>query len=598
MRHFENRMGWNDEIDSFARVFMSRMSKVVYEWATSIIQREGLILDRIDDQIKGKEASIAVKEAMLAQAEKEVAIFQEGARKAKKRWQHLIDEAGRCKTVANKYRLEAGNLTTLDEGSRPHVRQLARLRLFEPRYRQWISITREAEARLAEYQELTGKAQLADRKRKNLSLHGERIDRFSLFNERKFELRQLQKDKELLENAIARNMEKHRMELSMAFTDPRYITAVAGMIANTIDKSLNGSLRFDEFSENEIFQFLEEVFHNVSRDRLEKFNFLKVLAETGKYSTTILLGGKTVKVFDMDQIAVDDMMKIFSGWLRYSIGNATINVLEKMKRKRALFLPEQRGGCRDGDQINSLYDLELADNPGGFRIKDETIIRHHSAQEYWNGLESFLNRNLRIIADTVNEALQEQLPPNAYFRKVGRNGARPELHRILKEIIAACGGELRNGNVAFSKLRNFMKTALRGAEDGEIFNITYTIIRAALEYYVVSKMGRNILDEVKNLRREEAGREMALLRMLDRKRNMSEQALRDYRLVSFSSRTRRVPCVVREAEEFEDPEVMFRRLGESTRRLEKKINFQPDNISEPPGSARTPALAPAIPERR
>lgn len=585
MPGYESRMGWSDEINAFAASFMAQMGKTVNEWATKIILREGEILDKIDDQIRKKEENIAIKESIIEKAEREVEILNINAMKAKKEWQRWIDEASRFKYASNKYILEKGILDSLDPASKEYKTQAARVKSMEPKYKQWVEASKKTNEKLLEYQELTKKADLADKKRRNLSLHGTKLDRSSLALEKKYELGQLEKDKELLEGAIAKNMNKNRVKLVKAFTDKSYVASIAGMIANTIDSTLNKNLRFDEFSEDEIFNMLEEIFKIVQRDKLEKFNFLKVLAETKKYYSTIDIGGKKVKVFDMDNITVDDMMKVFSGWLRYSVGNTVLIVISKINKKKELFIPEEQKNVND-DESNSLYDTERVDDQSGSRIRDETIVKHRGAQEYWSGLERFLVQNVDKIAEVANKSLQKQLPDNAYLKNVSEAEAKKELSGVIRKVISSTSNELRNGNVAFSKLKNFIKSAFGGVENNDIFNILYIVIKASLEYFVVAKMNKNILDEVRNMRRDEAAQEFAILKALETKKKNSEQALRNYRLVSASNRINRVASMVVDDIDYYEPEAMVPRLN-AAYQLERKMDMILDGTETPDASGKS-----------
>ena len=131
-----------------------------------------------------------------------------------------------------------------------------------------------------------------------------------------------------------------------------------------------------------------------------------------------------------------------------------------------------------------------------------------------------------------------------------------------------------------------MKAAIGGVEDNEIFNIIYTIVRATYEYYIVSYMGRHLLEDVKSRRKEDAYEEMALIRRLDQKKDESAQALRDYSLVRYASRTHRIARRIVEKEFYEDPEEMFLQLMKASQRLEDKIDFLLDNKQVPDGSGK------------
>ena len=591
----DNRLGWNHEIDSFAKTFMAKMGKVVDKWAQNIAKRNGLIIDRIDERIQELEDKILVREAILTNLDKEIEVLDGIAKKKNSEMKKLLDEAARYKVAANKFRMEKDNLEKLKPGTAAYKEQENRLKQFEPKYKKWLEITQKAEAKLKESQEYSKKKLQLEVKRKNATYEGKRYNLQTLSMERRYQLNQLKKDKELLEDAVANNMDKHRVELVKAFSNPRNVKAVSGMIANTMDNVLNGALRYyDEFSENEIFQLMEEVFEIVLRDEPEKFNFLKVLSQTKKNYSEMSVGGKTVKVFDMDNISTDDMMRVFSGWLRLSVGNVTKNALKKLKDKREMFVPEQQ---EDGDdETRSLYDRapsqeEVPDDKKKKRrktrgIPDDRIVKNYGTQVYWDGLEEFLKRNIDAITRTVNNALQKQLPPKSYFRRIGEQQAFRELKAVMQKIINACSSELRNGNVAFNRLRDFTKVAIGGVEDGEVFNLIYTVIRAALEYYVVSKMGNNILKDVKGLRRDETTREMALLQILNQKRNMSEKALRDYRTVKYASRSHRIACNIVDRESFDDPEEVVQKLIKATQQMEDKIDFLLDDIPVTEGSGK------------
>lgn len=578
MPNVGNRMGWNDEIDTFAKTFMSQMGKVVCEWCTNIINRKGKILDGIDEQIQNAKEEIALKQAMVKTMKAKIELLENAASKALAEWQRLVnDEAGHYKTTANKYIIEKENLKTLKKNSKAYQNQTARLKQFEPKYLKWIEITQNAEKRLAEYQDLTKELAAVRKKEKGLWIN----DRQSLSHyievSLKKDLKFLEESKVLLEGAIATNMSQHRQELVNAFSNPRYIDAISGMIANAIDKVLQGSLHFNEFSEDNIYQFLEEIFAEVSPDKLERFNFLRTLAADKKNYSVIENGDKTIKVFDMDHITVDDMMRALSGWFQKSILITVQNVLKKMKRKRQLFIPEQQKPEDDDD--NSLYNTRPSEDeviPDDNKKKkyqrghcDEDLI-NHGAREYWRALEAFLVRNIDAVAETVNDALQRQLPNNAYFKRIGTARVKTELRGVMEKVISACSREIHNGKAASPKtLRNFIKSAIGGSEDGEIFNMIYTIIRAALEYYIVSYMGRNILEDVKDIQHNEAVQELALLRTLDKKKGISERALLHYTMATCNA-----PAIMNsEGRNFEDPEDMLQRLMGASYQTENKIDF-------------------------
>ena len=79
---------------------------------------------------------------------------------------------------------------------------------------------------------------------------------------------------------------------------------------------------------------------------------------------------------------------------------------------------------------------------------------------------------------------------------------------------------------------------------------------------------------------------MALIRRLDQKKDESVQALRDYSLVRYASRTHRIARRIVEKEFYEDPEEMFLRLMKASQRLEDKIDFLLDNKQVPDGSGK------------
>ena len=68
----ENRMGWNHEIESFAKIYMFQVGKVVYDWATGIINREGKVIDKIDEEITETEKEIREKTELGKKLDNEI----------------------------------------------------------------------------------------------------------------------------------------------------------------------------------------------------------------------------------------------------------------------------------------------------------------------------------------------------------------------------------------------------------------------------------------------------------------------------------------------------------------------------------------------
>lgn len=590
----ENRMGWNHEIESFAKIYMFQVGKVVYDWATGIINREGKVIEKIDDEIAETEKEIKEKTALGKKLENEIRELDKKQSKTRLQWQKLIDDASRLKNVANKYIVEKMKLEKMDKDSREYRDLEKRLKGFEPKYIQWKETVVKADQKKEEYQEIYAQYVEAKGREKNHYIGGLSLLQY-VGTPLRAKLERLRETKKLLEGAIAVNMEKHRDELAKAFSDPKAIRNVSGMIINTFDKALQGNLNSDEFSEDELLQFMEEAFQNSSQDELKRFNFLRTLAKDKKNYTTIAIDGKPVKVFDMDKISTEEMIQVFSAFFRQSIDMSVRITLEKMKKKRRYFVREQVQN--DDDDEYSLYDTtpsdDLPDADGRTRkkreLKDDEIVDKNT-KNLWKEVEIYLNQNTDKIADVVNNALQRQLPQNAYFRKIGPEKARNELRPVIKNIIRSCGNEIRNGSImASTKLRNFVKTALGGVEDGAIFNIIYTIIRAALEYYISSCLGKNILEHIKKVRRDEATFEINFLRALEKRKDMSKQALRDYNMVKYASRTHRIAEVISSEIEYDDPEEIIERLDcenadedvQSNYQMDRKTDFLLENESFP-----------------
>lgn len=590
----ENRMGWNHEIESFAKIYMFQVGKVVYDWATGIINREGKVIDKIDEEIIETEKEIREKTELGKKLDNEIRELDKKQSKTRLQWQKLIDDASRLKNVANKYIIEKMKLEKMDKDSREYRELEKRLKGFEPKYIQWKETVVKADQKKEEYQEIYAQYVEAKGREKNHYIGGLSLLQY-VGTPLRAKLERLRETKKLLEGAIAVNMEKHRDELAKAFSDPKAIRNVSGMIINTFDKALQGNLNSDEFSEDELLQFMEEAFQNSSQDELKRFNFLRTLAKDKKNYTTIAIDGKPVKVFDMDKISTEEMIQVFSAFFRQSIDMSVRITLEKMKKKRRYFVREQVQN--DDDDEYSLYDTtpsdDLPDADGRTRkkreLKDDEIVDKNT-KNLWKEVEIYLNQNTDKIADVVNNALQRQLPPNAYFRKIGPEKARNELRPVIKNIIRSCGNEIRNGSImASTKLRNFVKTALGGVEDGAIFNIIYTIIRAALEYYISSCLGKNILEHIKKVRRDEATFEINFLRALEKRKDMSKQALRDYNMVKYASRTHRIAEVISSEIEYDDPEEIIERLDcenadedvQSNYQMDRKTDFLLENESFP-----------------
>lgn len=581
----ENRMGWNHEIESFAKIYMFQVGKVVYDWATGIINREGKVIEKIDDEIAETEKEIKEKTALGKKLENEIRELDKKQSKTRLQWQKLIDDASRLKNVANKYIVEKMKLEKMDKDSREYRDLEKRLKGFESKYIQWKETVVKADQKKEEYQEIYAQYVEAKGREKNHYIGGLSLLQY-VGTPLRAKLERLRETKKLLEGAIAVNMEKHRDELAKAFSDPKAIRNVSGMIINTFDKALQGNLNSDEFSEDELLQFMEEAFQNSSQDELKRFNFLRTLAKDKKNYTTIAIDGKPVKVFDMDKISTEEMIQVFSAFFRQSIDMSVRITLEKMKKKRRYFVREQVQN--DDDDEYSLYDTtpsdDLPDADGRTRkkreLKDDEIVDKNT-KNLWKEVEIYLNQNTDKIADVVNNALQRQLPPNAYFRKIGPEKARNELRPVIKNIIRSCGNEIRNGSImASTKLRNFVKTALGGVEDGAIFNIIYTIIRAALEYYISSCLGKNILEHIKKVRRDEATFEINFLRALEKRKDMSKQALRDYNMVKYASRTHRIAEVISSEIEYDDPEEIIERLDCENADEEVQSNYQMDRKTD------------------
>ena len=116
-----------------------------------------------------------------------------------------------------------------------------------------------------------------------------------------------------------------------------------------------------------------------------------------------------------------------------------------------------------------------------------------------------MNANVSAMAKTATTSLMRQLPDNAYLKKIGAAKLQDEMEKVLKKLVKSCSVDIRHGQItSATKLRNFVKAAIGGVEDNEIFNIIYTIVRATYEYYIVSYMGRHLLEDVKSRRKEDA----------------------------------------------------------------------------------------------
>lgn len=593
----ENRMGWSNEIDSFVKIYMFQMGKIVYDWATGIMNREGKVIDKIDEQIVAVEKEIKDKTALDKKLKDEIGGLEKASSKSRMEWQKLIEEAGRYKTVANKYIIEKMNLEKLEKGSREYKALETRLKGFEQKYKKWKETVVKAEQKKEEYQNLY--SQFVEAKGKMSRYNVGKLSLLQYVSVTLVQrLKNLKKEKELLEGATAINMNKHRDELVKAFSNQRTLNDISGMIVNAIDTVLQGQLYSDEFSEDELMQFVEEIFMEVSRDKVDRFNFLRTLAEDKRNYTVVAINGKPVKVFDMDKISTDDMIRVFSGWFRESILMTVSNVLKKMKKKQLLFVPEQIK--TDDDEESSLYEI-VDSNDGGTSILDEGKNRktrgiseenivNQNTKDLWKDVEIYLNRNTDKMAEVINNALQRQLPPNAYFRKIGVQKAKAELLPIVKKIVRSCGNEIRNGSfMASTKLRNFVKTAIGGVEDSNIFNTIYTIIRAALEYYIASYLSKSILESVRKMQQDEASSEIAFLRALEKRKDMSKQALRDCNLVKYASKTHQIASNI-VADEYEDPEELIKKLTQTTElseeiqsnyQIDRKVNFLLEDKSFP-----------------
>lgn len=493
------------------------------------------------------EKEIREKTALGLKVKKEVDDLEKAASKTRLSWQKLIEETGRYKSVANKYTVLSNQLEDLEEGSKQYKELERRIKSFEGKYKKWVELVEETEKKKDEYHALQAEYNEAkDNAAKKYNVGKLTLLQYvSITLEAK--LKSLKKEKELLSGARAVNMEKHRDELANEFSNPKAQRSISGMIVNSIDEVLQGQLYSDEFSEDELLQFLEETFREVSMDKIDRFNFLRTLAEDSRNYKRIEVGGKIVKVFDMDEISPDDMMRVFSGWFRESILMTVLNVLKKMKNKKRLFVRETTTRNNDGEEV-SLYDSVVPDDSGisvldeGSRRKrrelTEDNIVDQNTKDIWKGAEAYLNMNTDKIADMVNQSLQNQLPENAYYIKIGEQKAGKELRSVIKKLIRSCGNEIRNGSfMASTKLRNFVKTAIGGVESSDIFNIIYTVIRAALEYYIVSFLYKDILGDVKEARRDETSWEVQFLNSLEKRKDISKQALHNYRMVKYASKT-------------------------------------------------------------
>ncbi len=601
------RFDWTDEIESFSRIFLAKMGDYVDKWTREIAERDGKIVDRIDEKIDELKESILVRSAMLENMEREIDAVDEIYRKKMTEFRNLIEKAATLKVPANKYLLEKDNLSKLKQGTAAFREQERRIKKFKEKYDAWVEVTRSAEEALRDAQEATAERLRLKRKSKNLSYKGEKFNSGTLANERRYNLEQLVKDKQLLENAFAKNMKENRARLVGAFRDERYVRALSGITVNVINKKLNAALKTGEFSEDEISQLLEGIFDLMMAGRMERFNPLKELAKSRKNYSTYDIGDQEVKIFDMDKISTGDVMRIFLGWVSMDMFECVLLSFNKLKAKRRLFVPEQqKSNDEDGDEQRSLYDTvpenNFVPNDVGCRqtqtgITDYRLMKDSEAQSYWRGLEEFLNRNLNTIAETVNDSLQKQLPEKSYYRKIGGAKALSELRSVLRKVLSACSAELRNGNTAFNKLRNFVKMGLGGVDNAEVFNIIYTEIRAVLEYFVAIKMMHNIQQDIKGLDHNEITRELALLQMLDRKRDQAKKALQDYRTVKYASRSRRIARNIIEQKEFEDPEEMLERIIAASEQLERRIDFLLDSLPAADGSGKHNELVDTRPLR-
>ena len=589
------RMGWNDEIDTYSETFLSRMSRAFYDWATKIIDRNGDVLDDIDKEIKELQDEIKEKTAYGNKLNEEKDKWDKESKKTLKVWQDIVNnEMPRYKTVANKYRLESENLKKLQKGTREYKEQEKRLKQFEPKYKTWLELNEKAEKTWALYEEQLEKFEEAKKKFEKSAIGNQTVLQYVEVSLRA-DLRKLLKTKESLWGAKAKGMEQARDRITKQIFNRKNAENFSGMIANTIDNILQNNLYFGEFSEDNIHEFLERIFEILSKDKFEEFNLLYILAGNPKYYEIVEIDGKKHKVFDMNKIGIDDLMPALSGFFRGNLSNATHLALDEMKKKRSYFVREQRIN-EDGDE-DSLYD-QMKDDSGvipdddeGAKKKkrglpDEKVV-DESSKRLWVDIERFMNANVSAMAKTATTSLMRQLPDNAYLKKIGAAKLQDEMEKVLKKLVKSCSVDIRHGQItSATKLRNFVKAAIGGVEDNEIFNIIYTIVRATYEYYIVSYMGRHLLEDVKSRRKEDAYEEMALIRRLDQKKDESAQALRDYSLVRYASRTHRIARRIVEKEFYEDPEEMFLQLMKASQRLEDKIDFLLDNKQVPDGSSK------------
>lgn len=589
------RMGWNDEIDTYSETFLSRMSRAFYDWATKIIDRNGDVLDDIDKEIKELQEEIKEKNAYGQKLNEDKDKWDKESKKTLKVWQDIVNnEMPKYKTVANKYRLESENFKTLQKGTAAYREQEKRLKQFEPKYKKWLELNEKAEKTWALYEEQLELWEEAKKKIEKAWVGKQSLLKY-VADTLKSKLNRLQNTRDALWGAKAKGMEQARDRITKQIFNRKNAENFSGMIANTIDNILQNNLYFGEFSEDNIHEFLERIFDILSKDNFEEFNLLYILSGNPKYYEIIEIDGKKHKVFDMNKIGIDDLMPALSGFFRGNLSNATQIALKEMKKKRSYFVREQRIN-EDGDE-DSLYD-QMKDESGVIPddddtgkkknrgIPDEKVV-DESSKNLWGDIERFMNVNINKMAKTATTSLMRQLPDNAYLKKIGAVKLQDEMEKVLKKLVKSCSVDIRHGQItSATKLRNFVKAAIGGVEDNEIFNIIYTIVRATYEYYIVSYMGRHLLEYVKNSRKEDAYEEMALIRRLDQKKDESAQALRDYSLVRYASRTHRIARRIVEKDFYEDPEEMFLQLMKTSQRLEDKIDFLLEDKQIPDGSGK------------
>ena len=593
----ESTMGWSDDIDSIARVLMNEASKEIYAWCTAIIERDEKVIEGIDEKINAFRKEIDKQRKIAIGYRDRLEEFDRKIMKAQKEHRDLINnEIPSVISVANKYQIESERLKEMKKDSKEYKDQLARLKSFEPKYKKWLSLTEAAEKKLDEIYRLIDEKEALDKEYRRLwpSKNYSLLQQVEISMEPA--LREMIRTKTLLENAYTKNLLKNRKKLVDAFHDRKYIDSVSGMIYNTIKTVTRGAWSTEEFPDDAKIWFLDVLSKNIYFSDLKEFNFLRELAENPKNYSVAEIDGKKQKVFDMDKITTNDLMAVFNGFFKSKIRMAVQNTLKAYKDKRSLFIQDVTKN-EDGDEDSLIDNVipveeESMDAKGKHdrerERRNKEKLMAEEVQESWKRLSKFIIDSVDSIADTANKSLMRQLPENSYFKKIGQAKSKEILKKAFQQIIRVWSGDLRNGRVTIPKdLRNYVRTAIGGVESGENFNIIYTIIRASLEYYLSSFLYQDVFESIKNMKDEsEDMYSFGFLHQLERRKDESKQALRDYSMVKYASRTHKIAIAIISDDDFELPEEAFKKLIKASTNMEKKVDFLLEDKSIPDGSGK------------